>query len=55
MPVEIKELVIRTQISEAAGAASGSGQSSDTSMDQAALISACVEQVLSILKDRAER
>ncbi|MEM7061816.1 MAG: DUF5908 family protein [Cyanobacteria bacterium P01_B01_bin.77] len=51
MPLEIRELVIKTTISDgesAQGASSGNA-------DQAALIAECVEQVLAILREKSER
>lgn len=57
MPLEIRELVIKTSIQnsgEAQSANSGSEESGGTG-DQEAIIAACVEQVLAILKEKAER
>ena len=57
MPLEIRELVIKTSINEggqAQAAGSGAGDSGGAS-DQDAIIAACVEQVLAILKEKAER
>ncbi|MEM9212739.1 MAG: DUF5908 family protein [Cyanobacteria bacterium P01_F01_bin.150] len=56
MPIEIRELVIKTSVS-------GGGQSSNVSAssdrpsagDSAAIVAECVDQVLSILKDKVER
>jgi Family of unknown function (DUF5908) len=56
MPLEIRELVIKTSIHEGGTAqTTGSGGQSNGSEDQAAMIAACVEQVLAILKEKAER
>jgi Family of unknown function (DUF5908) len=55
MPIEIRELVIKTSINDgeqSQNSTSGAGRSSD---DQAAIIAACVEQVLAILKEKSER
>lgn len=57
MPLEIRELVIKTSIQnggEAQATNSSSGESGGTG-DQDAIIAACVEQVLAILKEKAER
>lgn len=51
MPVEIRELIIRARL-DAPGASQPPG---DNGPDQAALIEACVEQVLAILKEQSER
>ena len=58
MPLEIRELVIKTSINE-----DGEGQNvkpgeAGGNFDadaQAAIIAACVEQVLAILKEKSER
>jgi Family of unknown function (DUF5908) len=56
MPLEIRELVIKTSIHEGGTAqTSGSSGENNGAEDQAALIAACVEQVLAILKEKAER
>ncbi len=55
MPLEIRELVIKTSVNEEAqGSVTPPGDTGST-QDQSALINACVEQVLSILKEKAER
>lgn len=55
MPVEIRELVIKAAVNEGGqGTPPPSGGATD-GQDQTALIAACVEQVLSILKEKAER
>lgn len=51
MPLEIRELMIKASIGEG-GERSGGGVGKQ---DQAAIVAACVEQVLTILKDKAER
>ena len=52
MPIEVRELIIRTEV-EASAQAGGAPQSSDS--DKQALIQECVEQVLEKLKERKER
>ena len=56
MPLEIRDLVIKTSINEggqaqAVNAGAGGGGAGDLD----AIIAACVEQVLAILKEKAER
>ncbi|MBE7382959.1 MAG: hypothetical protein F6J95_016275 [Leptolyngbya sp. SIO1E4] len=54
MPVEIRELIIRTTVVNNAGdSASNSG--ADASGDNDAIVAACVEQVLKILERKRER
>ncbi len=60
MPLEIRELVIRTAINEDGQTQTGSRRESEAANPfdadaQAALIAACVEQVLAILKEKSER
>lgn len=57
MPLEIRELVIKTSINEGGQAQTANPSAGDSggSGDQDAIISACVEQVLAILKEKAER
>jgi hypothetical protein len=57
MPVEIRELQITTVVNESASAATSAASSSATpaSTNTDAIISACVEQVLEILKEKNER
>jgi hypothetical protein len=54
MPIEIKELVIRATVGDGAPP-QASGASQGSTLDQEAIIEACVEQVLQILKDKEER
>ena len=58
MPLEIRELVIKTSINDSGSGqtthSGGSGESNGTG-DQTAIIAACVEQVLAILKEKGER
>jgi hypothetical protein len=56
MPVEIRELVIKVAVDEAAGNKGNTGGSSgqqEGSPD--AIVRTCVEKVLEILKDQRER
>lgn len=54
MPLEIRELVIRTSVnSDRNSTSADSGSLSET--EQSAIIAACVDQVLSILQSRTER
>ncbi len=53
MPLEIRELVIRTTVAGGDSRPSDSGSLSEAS--QSAIIAACIEQVLAILQARRER
>ena len=53
MPVEIKELVIRTVVQQEDAQMPGGG--GDGGGDQDAIVEACVRQVLQILKNSKER
>lgn len=55
MPLEIRELVIKTSIEGGGQASQATNNAGDSSGGQAAIVAACVEQVLAILKDKAER
>ncbi len=57
MPVEIKELHIRIVVNKPANNSSASGASTTASAggDKTAIVAECVEQVLQILKQKAER
>lgn len=57
MPLEIKELHIKATIADQQQTSDSSGQDSGSSapLDTTALIDACVEKVLEILKDKQER
>jgi hypothetical protein len=56
MPLEIRELVIRAAINEGQQEQNtGRGVGNFDADTQAAIITACVEQVLAILKDKSER
>ncbi|NJR63077.1 MAG: hypothetical protein HC769_32380 [Cyanobacteria bacterium CRU_2_1] len=54
MPLEIRELVIKASVHEG-GARPSYGQIGDGADDVSAIVAACVEQVLAILKEKAER
>lgn len=56
MPLEIRELVIKTSLSGSNAQAESLGSAENGGVSgQDALIAACVEQVLAILKEKAER
>ncbi|MBD2095627.1 hypothetical protein H6F90_10720 [Trichocoleus sp. FACHB-591] len=58
MPLEIRELVIRTIVSSDSALNRedrGEGNGSLSEVDQAVIIATCIDQVLSILQARAER
>lgn len=57
MPVEIRELQITTVVNESTSAATSAASSSATpsASNADAIIKACVEQVLEILKEKNER
>ena len=62
MPIEIKELVIKATVSnqsKSSDAGSGTGKNSASGASgndwKDDIVSACVEQVLQIIKDKAER
>jgi Family of unknown function (DUF5908) len=55
MPLEIRELVIKTAIEGDGKAAQANQAGGANGGGQAAIVAACVEQVLAILKDKAER
>ena len=56
MPIEIRELVIKTSVS---GGSQGNRESSSgdraPAKASATIVAECVDQVLAILKDKAER
>jgi Family of unknown function (DUF5908) len=54
MPVEIRELNIKINLSDEGGNASSSG-SDDTNDTQQAIVEAVIEKVLEILKEKQER
>ena len=53
MPLEIRELVIRTSVDSDRNTPSSNGNLSE--VDQSAIIAACIDQVLAILQSRSER
>ncbi|WP_179197950.1 DUF5908 family protein [Nostoc sp. T09] len=56
MPIEIRELVIKTSVNEGQQEQNlGQGVGNFDADMQAAIIAACVEQVLAILKEKSER
>jgi hypothetical protein len=58
MPLEIRELVIKTSIhpdGQGQNSQSGSASENNEPSDRATIVAACVDQVLAILKDKAER
>jgi hypothetical protein len=57
MPLEIRELVFKTSINDGGQAQTTNPSSGDSggTGGQDAIIAACVEQVLAILKEKAER
>lgn len=52
MPIEVRELIIRSEVEASAQAG---GAPKDANSDKQALIQECVEQVLEKLKVRKER
>lgn len=56
MPLEIRELVIKASVGDGTeGALTVSRETNNLESNQTELINACVEQVLAILKEKAER
>ena len=56
MPVEIRELIIRAVVAADTDCGDDeSAQASEADQDQAAIVQACVRQVLRILKKEKER
>lgn len=56
MPIEVRELVIKAVVSQdGANGASGGGASQGSEGGQEAIIQACVEKVMDILKEKNER
>jgi hypothetical protein len=52
MPIEIRELVIKATLSHEPDSTGGAGTGAT---DREQIIAACVEHVLAILKEKAER
>lgn len=55
MPIEIRELVIKASVNEGGDSQNTVHENNTNSQEQSALITACVEQVLAILRARSER
>ncbi len=55
MPIEIRELTIKAYVNETPQQPSPGSGGQTGSQDRDQIISACVEQVLQILKDKKER
>ena len=62
MPLEIKELIIKINVTEGGGGQSNSAgrggrarQSGGQNVDKKAIVKECVEQVMDILKNKMER
>ncbi|MFT7265143.1 MAG: hypothetical protein ACI9A2_003227 [Halioglobus sp.] len=55
MPVEIKELVIRTVVSDADASADSDDSTESGDLDSEAMIQECVRQVMKILAQNKER
>jgi hypothetical protein len=57
MPVEIREMVIKVAVDEAAGSKGNTGGGSNAQQEGSpdAIVRTCVEKVLEILKDQRER
>ena len=53
MPIEIKELIIKATVAQ--GESHGKGAAGSGSVDKAAIIAECIEQVLEILQEQNER
>ena len=51
MPLEIKELIVTATVPDASG---NKGGNKSAAVDQEAIIAACVEQVLDILKEKMQ-
>lgn len=54
MPIEIRELVIKTTV-DPNGAQQGAPSQSGSTEEKQALIQECVDQVMEILKEKSER
>ena len=55
MPIVINEVVIKATVADPATTAAPSPATADRSMDNEALIAACVDEVLRILERQKER
>lgn len=54
MPIEIKELLIRTKVDESGGGAAEQA-STGSDADRQAIVAQCVDQVMQLLRDKDER
>jgi hypothetical protein len=55
MPIEIRELVITTSVQQSSSAASTAAASPSSTVNTEAIVAACVEQVMEILRQKNER
>ncbi|MEM8525022.1 MAG: DUF5908 family protein [Bacteroidota bacterium] len=55
MPIEVKEIHIKVAVEENNTASGNSSASSGSGESKEEIVTACVEQVLQILKDKEER
>ena len=55
MPIEIRELVIKTSVSGGSQSSGTSASSPSSASDSAAIVAECVDQVLAVLRDKVER
>ena len=53
MPIEIRELIIKTTVDPNSGSATSASQGGEE--EKQALIQECVDKVMEILKEKAER
>jgi len=55
MPIEIRELIIKAEISDTGGNAGSGNSEQSNNVDKQQIIQECVDQVLEILKKEKER
>ena len=56
MPIEVRELIIKAEVAHRDGGNRESSESSSSgTQDQEAIIKACVERIMEILKEKMER
>lgn len=55
MPLEVRELIIKTTVDDQATGQSQSATTESNSEDKAAIVQLCVEKVLEIIKEKQER
>lgn len=55
MPIEIKELYIKINVDEGAANAKSGSSTGGAGEDSAAIIAACVEEIMEKLKEQKER